>query len=130
MKLPLILFLVTIAYPRAIKADDAPTAFFSLPPPKPALFSHVRTWETWRNPSLRIQDAGIFVNESLAPTQPEKLLEALAKLPAEAWPYGRIVAISAFGLSAKSLEAQKTIVERVIVILKSADIETNLWPSA
>lgn len=118
----------------AITANDvlANTLFSAIPPKKPSLYVHARTSESWRNPSLRIRDDGLFVNESKAATPPDKLLETLAKLPVEAWPYGRIVAISAFpGLNShKDAEAQKAIMERILAILKSADLEADIWPSA
>jgi hypothetical protein len=53
--------------------------------------------KNWRNPyviirvdGLRLLDVG---NNEQRLVKPEELLDALAQLPASAWPYGRVVAV-------------------------------------
>lgn len=105
--------------------------FSYIPPKNPELYSHARTWESWQNPSLLITNEGIFVNDSPTETPVEDLLDKLASLPAAAWPYGRIVAISAFsGLTSRvDAEEQKEVVRRILDILKSADVDADVWPA-
>ena len=135
---PLIgMVLYWVAAPAA-PVTDAPQApsppakgpFAEIPPKNPAIYADARTWESWQNPSLRIRDEGIFVNDSETPTTVEDLLGALAALPGSAWPYGRIVAISAFSGSSsrEDAEAHRDVVQRVLEALKSAGLDSDVWP--
>jgi len=76
----------------------------------------------WKNPNLRLVDQrGIYINDSPHPVPIEHLLETLAALPRSAWPYGRVVALSAFpGLS--GFPGSNKITARVTAILESANI--------
>ena len=53
--------------------------------------------KAWRNPYLIIRVDGVGLldvsNNQQQIIDPDKLPDALAKLPASAWPYGRVVAI-------------------------------------
>jgi hypothetical protein len=53
--------------------------------------------KAWRNPYLIVRVDGVGLldvsNNEQQIVNPDKLSEALAKLPVSAWPYGRVVAI-------------------------------------
>jgi hypothetical protein len=80
------------------------------PPPDPAAlleripqadsskFPDLRESKSWRNPYLviRAENVGLLTGVTANEEQilkPEQVLDALAHLPASAWPYGRAVAI-------------------------------------
>ena len=52
----------------------------------------------WQNPYLIIKPAGVALldpdNHEEILFKPEELTQALGKLPASAWPYGRVVAVT------------------------------------
>ncbi|MGA8150164.1 MAG: hypothetical protein WB952_04390 [Terriglobales bacterium] len=58
----------------------------------------MRDLKNWRNPYLIIRPEGVALldvaNHEEHILKPEELPEALANLPASAWPYGRIVVVS------------------------------------
>jgi hypothetical protein len=64
----------------------------------PAKYPSLQETKHWGNPYLVIRPSavglltGVAVNEEQM-LKPEEVLNALARLPAPAWPYGRVVAI-------------------------------------
>jgi len=79
-------------------SPDAATLLQRLPPADPAKYPNLRETKSWRNPYLVIRSdrvgllTGVAANEEQI-LKPEEVLDALARLPADAWPYGRAVAI-------------------------------------
>jgi hypothetical protein len=77
---------------------DAATLLRAIVPADPAKYPSTQERAHWGNPYLVIRpDAvglltGIAANEEQI-LKPEEVLNALARLPASAWPYGRAVAI-------------------------------------
>ena len=77
---------------------DAATLLQSIAAADPAKYPSTQAPRHWSNPYLVIRpDAvglltGIAANEEQI-LKPEEVLNALAQLPASAWPYGRAVAI-------------------------------------
>jgi hypothetical protein len=77
---------------------DASTLLRAVSAADPAKYPSQRESRHWSNPYLVIRpDAvglltGIAANEEQI-LKPEEVLNALARLPASAWPYGRAVAI-------------------------------------
>ena len=53
--------------------------------------------KSWRNPYLIVKTDGLWLldvsNNEERPLNPDQLLDALAALPASAWPNGRVVAV-------------------------------------
>ncbi|HET7439894.1 MAG TPA: hypothetical protein VFJ47_01225 [Terriglobales bacterium] len=70
----------------------------AIPAADPSKYSHVRDYRSWRNPYLIVRADGValadFQNNEEHILKPEELTSALAKLPAAAWPYGRVVAVA------------------------------------
>lgn len=68
----------------------------SISPADAAQYDRVRDMKQWRNPYLIIRTDGIVLFDSANSAEillkPDELLPALARLPAENWPYGRVVA--------------------------------------
>jgi hypothetical protein len=79
-------------------APDSATLLQAIPAADPAKFPSLKETRHWGNPYLVIRpDAvglltGVTVNEEQI-LKPEEVLNALSRLPASAWPYGRAVAI-------------------------------------
>lgn len=69
----------------------------TIPPADPDKYGRMRDVRDWKNPYLILHgdSVGILdVNNNVERTvKPDELLDALSKLPASAWPYGRVVAI-------------------------------------
>ena len=79
-------------------APDAATLLRAIATADPSKYPTLRETRHWGNPYLVIRpDAvglltGVAANEEQI-LKPEEVLNALAQLPASAWPYGRAVAI-------------------------------------
>src|SRR5580693_6945547 len=80
-----------------------------IPPADPQKYSGSRDMKAWRNLYLIVRLDGVGLldvsNNEQQIVDPDKLAEALAKLPPSAWPYGRVVAIQE--ISASSSEEDK-----------------------
>jgi|SRR5580658_6633012 hypothetical protein len=67
-------------------------------PADPAKFPVLQANKHWSNPYLVVRPEAVGLLSDVAANEeqilkPEEVLQALAKLPASAWPYGRAVAI-------------------------------------
>ena len=69
----------------------------AIPDPDSSKYEKGQYSRTWENPFLIIRKDGIALvdlkNNEEHILKPEEVLDALAKLPASAWPYGRVVAV-------------------------------------
>jgi hypothetical protein len=69
-----------------------------IPRADPAKYADSRDKKSWRNPYLVVRSdgvgllTGVTANEEQV-LKPEEVLDALARLPLTAWPYGRIAAV-------------------------------------
>ena len=82
--------------PQASTAPSPAAVLEAIPQVDPA--SYNRDSKNWQNPYLVLRPDGIGLvdlkNSEIVILQPDQLPDALAKLPASAWPYGRVVAIA------------------------------------
>ena len=90
----------------------------------PAAPANVAEMQSLKGPSLILTARGAFLNSSKTPIPFDQILNALASLPKEAWPYGRVIYYSRTppGLTmdhAPSLQ----IMEKVESDLKEAKIQ-------
>ena len=106
-----------------------------IPPADPQKYAGMRDLKSWRNPYLIVKPEGVALldvanhEEHLLKT--EELAEALADLPATAWPYGRIVVVSDPGAgSANDLVSIRKTRGIVAGTLESMHILINWVPSA
>jgi hypothetical protein len=105
-----------------------------IPSVDPEKFSGARDTKAWRNPYLMVKKDGIWLvdldNNEERLVKSDQLLDALAALPASAWPYGRVVAVQEIG-SAGS-EEDKVALRRNRAILagtlESAKVLINWLP--
>jgi hypothetical protein len=77
---------------------DAATLLQAIAAADPTKYPSPRESQHWSNPYLAIRADGVGLLTSVAANEeqilkPEEVLNALARLPASAWPYGRAVAI-------------------------------------
>jgi hypothetical protein len=77
---------------------DAGTLLQAISAADPAKYPSTKEFRHWSNPYLVIRPDGVGLLTSVAANEeqilkPEDVLNALARLPASAWPYGRVVAI-------------------------------------
>jgi hypothetical protein len=77
---------------------DAATLLQSIAPADPAKYPSTKETGHWSNPYLVIRPDGVGLLTSVTANEeqilkPEEVLNALARVPASAWPYGRAVAI-------------------------------------
>jgi hypothetical protein len=114
-------------------ATEAPPSTFaldpSIPQSDPKTYAAVEDAKDWKNPFLIVGANGIEIvtaGDRQAPVAIEALAEALTKLPATAWPYGRVVAArtSANGdAPAPDTEA------RIEEALQPLRVVVEWWPS-
>lgn len=83
-------------------APDAATLLQAIPPADRAKYEHIVDMKKWRNPYIIIRTDGVglldLADNAEIVLKPEDLLPALARLPASAWPYGRVVAATENGV--------------------------------
>ena len=106
------------------------TALRSIPQADRQLFKSIRDFWDWKNPFLLVGGKEVkILHRSSVPT--EQLISKLAKLPPEAWPYGRVVAVQINPNSSRDgKEKIKQNLAEVIKRLKELGFEVEMWPSA
>jgi len=117
-------------------APDPTALLQSISPADPAQYEHMSDMRKWRNPYMILRADGVayFDTADSAEIQlkPDEILAILARLPASAWPYGRVVAIAE--TAAKGTEQDAVAIRRMkgIVggILEGAHITVDWVPSA
>jgi hypothetical protein len=126
--------------PRAPEETATPTStearIQQIPAADPQKYAGVRDMKAWRNPYLIIRPDGVGLldpaNNEQRLLKPDELLNALAALPSTAWPYGRVVVVTANSLP--SSEEEKVAIRRnkgiVAGTLESMQIVINWVPSA
>ncbi|MFZ0760052.1 MAG: hypothetical protein WAM69_08895 [Candidatus Sulfotelmatobacter sp.] len=83
---------------KAPPPPDAATLLQAIPAADPAKYPAPQETRHWSNPYLAIRPDAVGLLTGIAADEeqmlkPEEVLNALAHLPASAWPYGRAVAI-------------------------------------
>jgi hypothetical protein len=107
-----------------------------IPPADPQKYAAMRNMKAWRNPYLivRVDGVGLLdaTNNEQQIVDPDKLAEALARLPASAWPYGRVVAIQEIGAAGSDEDKAKLRKNRALTAgtLESMHVLINWVPSA
>ena len=107
-----------------------------IPPADSAKYAAVRDMKTWRNPYLIVRVDGVGLldvsNNEQQILDPDKLAEALAKLPMSAWPYGRVVAIQEISAASSEEDKAKLRKNRALAAgaLESMKVLINWVPSA
>ena len=107
-----------------------------IPPADPHKYAGMRDMKGWRNPYLILRPDGVGLldpaNNEQRLLKTDELVETLAALPIDAWPYGRVVVVAES--SPIDAEDQKVAVRRVKGIvagtLESLHIQINWVPSA
>jgi hypothetical protein len=107
-----------------------------IPAADPQKYAALKDMKAWRNPYLIIRLDGVGLldvsNNEQQIVDPDKLPEALAKLPASAWPYGRVVAIQEISANASDQDHATLRKNRALVAgsLESMKVEINWVPSS
>jgi hypothetical protein len=85
----------------AAKAPSPEQVLQTIPAADPAQYQKIQDMKKWQNPYLLVQPNGVALldvaDNAEIKLKPEELLPALAHLPAENWPYGRVVAATEYG---------------------------------
>ena len=125
--------------PRALEdtaAADSPEARIKqIPPADPQKYAGMRDMKAWRNPYLIIRVDGVGLldvsNNEQQIVDPDRLSEALAKFPASAWPYGRVVAIQEISVAGSEEDKARLRKNRALVAgaLESMQVLIN-WVSS
>jgi hypothetical protein len=104
-------------------------------PPVAEKYQAIRDAQDWLNPFLSVCPQGVvFSVRSLSretkTIHVEELKQTLRTLPTQAWPYGRIVALSYCSIgNPGDKEAQQQRMRDVEAVLGSLELERRLWPS-
>lgn len=81
---------------------DAATLLQAIPGAERAKYERVHDMRNWRNPYLVIRTDGVGLLDAADNAEiilkPDEMLDRLARLPASAWPYGRVVAVAENGV--------------------------------
>jgi hypothetical protein len=107
-----------------------------IPPADPQKYAALKDMKAWRNPYLIVRLDGVGLldvsNNEQQIVGPDKLPEALAKLPVSAWPYGRVVAIQEISGNASEQDRATLRKNRALVAgsLESMKVEINWVPSS
>jgi hypothetical protein len=107
-----------------------------IPPADPLKYAGMRDMKAWRNPYLIIKVDGVGLldvsNNEEQHVDPDKLSEALARLPGSAWPYGRVIAIQEISAAGSDQDKAKLRKNRALVAgaLESMQVLINWVPSA
>jgi hypothetical protein len=121
--------------PRASQETASPEARLQqIPAADPQKYADMRDMKAWRNPYLIIRFDGVGLldpaNNEQRLLKPDEVLDALAALPASAWPYGRVVVMTE--TAAPSSEEQRVGIRRnkgiVAGTLESVHILINWVP--
>jgi hypothetical protein len=114
-----------------------PVALLQLvPPADPGKYERIVDMRNWHNPYLVVRTDGVALLDPADSAEvllkPDEVLPALARLPASAWPYGRVVAVSESGLRGSEQDAVAIRRNKGIVggILESAHVAIDWVPSA
>jgi hypothetical protein len=90
------LFLLSCTSQQTAAAPDPAAVLQAIPAADPSQYDHIRDMKTWRNPYLIVRADGVALYDSADSAEillkTDELLPALAKLPTQNWPYGRVVA--------------------------------------
>jgi hypothetical protein len=107
-----------------------------VPPADLSATQRAGTPEEWKNPFLVIRSEGIEMVTSSGSTgansvSVDQMKEILSSLPEDAWPLGRIVAVTEISIRSGSddqlIEANREALEKM---LGELDVLINWWPSA
>jgi hypothetical protein len=100
-------------------------------PPVTEKYRAVQDAKDWLNPYLVVCADGVHLTAhkqtSLVPTQ--NLRAALVKLPLEAWPYGRVVAVQDCSIVAPADRDRGERIAEVEALLKPLKLMIEKWPS-
>lgn len=138
---------------RAAQADreKARQQLDQIPPPAKSRYLAVRTQDTWANPFLSVGPRDLTLRVLMPDANPSDmgrdsllrpssarrqtltirladLPDALTALPAEAWPYGRVIAITETPTTEKALRPQiRRNVEATIQVLNDLGLVVDEW---
>jgi len=106
-----------------------------IPAADPQKYTGMRDMKAWRNPYLVVRVDGVGLldvsNNEQQIVDPDKLSAAMAKLPASAWPYGRVVAIQEISAASTDEDKAKLRKNRALVAgtLESMQVLIDWVPS-
>jgi len=122
--------------PDEVAAAVSPEARIQkIPPADPQKYRGKQDMKAWRNPYLIVRVDGVGLldvsNNEQQIVDPDKLSEALAKLPGSAWPYGRVVAIQKIPAAGSEQDQAKLRKNRALVAgtLESMQVLISWVPS-
>jgi hypothetical protein len=102
--------------------------------PVPAKYDAVRDPKDWLNPYLQVCAGAIDLTvhsvKRKSSVTIRDLRDTLVKLPVEAWPYGRIVALQecSTGIPGDA-DARRQRLAEVNAVLKALGLQASLWPA-
>src|SRR6266436_7181909 len=117
-------------------ATLATARILAIPEPTPEKYRSLIHMKGWRNPYLIIRPDGVALldpDDHLERIfKPGELTQALGNLPASAWPYGRVVAVTENAIRSSADDAVKIRTNRAIVAgtLEGMHVLINWVPSA
>jgi len=105
-----------------------------IPAADPSKYAGMKDMKNWQNPYLIVNSDGVALLDAADHEERqlklEELTQALAKLPATSWPYGRVVVVTESGTQSGDVSALRRNRGIVAGTLESLHILINWVPSA
>ena len=117
------------------QSTDDPQLDKGIGPPIPEKYKAISNGQNWLNPFLSVCPQGVVLNvrslrHETRTVRIQELRKTLSSLPAQGWPYGRIVALSDCSIGIPGDEgASRQRMSDVQAVLKALRLEVSLWPS-
>ena len=95
--------------PAEQQATAAASKIAQIPDANAAKYDNSSEIKAWKNPYLMLRETGVGLvdrrNDEIRLLKPEEIASALANLPNDAWPYGRVVAVQELPAASSDAEA-------------------------
>ena len=143
LRLAVAIFLLCLAACSTPRAELAPTTneprpqgLAGVPQADPSVLLWNRPLEEWTNPVLVVRPTGVELvsrhgSAGSGVLSVEQLKVLLQSLPADAWPLGRVVAVSEISIASAGdepkIEANSAALSKM---LRTLDVQLSWWPSA
>jgi hypothetical protein len=129
----LLLMLVSVSCTGPANGSTANTQLESIPAAKPEVYKKVDL-KAWKNPYVIVRSDGVglldVINSEEHILKIDELPDALAKLPASAWPYGRVVALADDRSPAADKARIRDNKAAIASMLHSSQVEIQWVPSS
>ena len=103
----------------------------NIPVAKPDLYRSILDMKNWQNPYVTVYPDGLHLEGHSGTLQASELVQKLAGLPKESWPYGRVIAVGQLGIrSGNDDQLIEALWQKTTEKLKALGLTIEQVPSA